>query len=98
MARHRSYGHDGNPPEAEASPESPLSDVETDGLLGADHRFSSDLEDLLPTVEMEGMDISAEGKLPFPRERGADSELDDPEMNGITPRFEELEKTSDPVR
>ena len=98
MARHRSYGHDGNPPEAESSPESPLSDVETDGLLGDDHRFSSDLEDLLPTVEMEGMDISAEGKLPFPRRPGADLELDDPEMTGITPRLEELEKTSDPVR
>ena len=103
MARHRSYGQDGNPPETEveaeveSSPESPLSDVETDGLLGADHRFSSDLEDLLPTVEMEGMDISAEGK-PFPHRRGGDSELDDPEMTGITPRLEELEKTSDPVR
>lgn len=58
--------------------------------------LSDDLDDLITTLEMEGLDVSPEGKLPSERRRRMDSEFDiaDDENSGK----DALDKTSDPVK
>jgi RNA polymerase primary sigma factor len=98
LARQDSYVRNDNPPESDPSSESILSEVETSRLVGNDDQFSDDLDDLIETVETEGMDLSPEGKLPSQRRPGEYSELDDIDGTETRASAEGLDKTSDPVR
>ena len=56
-----------------------------------------DLDDLVTTVEAEGIDLSLEGKMPSVRTRNLYRELDADDEEGTLPA-ETLDKTNDPVR
>ncbi len=57
-----------------------------------------DLDELVATVENEGMEISPEGMLPSERKRALDAELTESEDLDLAPAAEALDRTSDPVR
>jgi len=66
--------------------------------LSADAVSSAgDLEELVTTVEAEGIDLSLEGKMPSARTRNLYRELDGDDEEGTLPA-EALDKTNDPVR
>ncbi len=96
MARKGIYGLDGDSLESDPAGESMLREEETSRLTGERFSLSDDLDDLLTTVETEGIDLSPESKLPSERRPSTNSEFDiaDDESLGK----EALDNTSDPVR
>ena len=67
-------------------------------LVGNEYQFTNDLDDLITTVETEGMDITPEGKLPSERRPGAYSDLEDAEGVHTSLPSDGADKTNDPVR
>jgi RNA polymerase primary sigma factor len=98
LTRQGSYDRNGNPLKYDLSPESTLSGEETSRLIGEGYQFSNDLEDLITTVETEGIDLSQEGKLFSQRRPGTYSELDDADDSEASVPTDRLDKTNDPVR
>jgi RNA polymerase primary sigma factor len=100
LARQRSYGRENNPPEDDSShdpalsEESTLSEEEIPRLIGQGYQFSNDLDDL----ETEGIDLSADGKLPSRRIPGMYSETEDADESETRVSAERLDKTNDPVK
>ena len=76
-----------------------LSEIESRRLLREDEQPEGDLEDLVTTMENEGIEISPEGN-PFPseRRRRPDSELNETQDLDLNSAAEALDKTNDPVR
>ena len=94
MAHHNSYEPPEEPLDLEADKPF-LAEKERSHLVEEDDPFPGDLDDLTQTVEMEGMAVSAEGRVSS-RDRGGpyseDEETDDAVLPGPA------DKTSDPIR
>ena len=75
--------------------ESMLREEET-SPLALDRGPSDDLDDLITTLEMEGVDLSPEGRLRLERRSGTDSEFDIADDENSDK--DALDKSSDPVR
>ena len=86
----RPYDTSENPPD----PDPP----ETDRLSGDDLSLDDDLDELVTTIEAEGIDLSPEGKMPSARTRNSYQELDTGDEEELTHSPEELTRTNDPVR
>ena len=71
---------------------------EPDHLSGQDLSSSGDLGELVTTVEVEGIDLSPDGKMPSGHTRHLYRELDADSDEGFTLPADELAKTNDPVR
>ena len=97
MARHN-ISHDEGELLDPAPDKSYLNEIESRGLLREDEQSEGDLDDLVTTVENEGIEISPEGMLPSERKRKPESELNEAEDLDLSFAAEALDKTSDPVR
>jgi RNA polymerase primary sigma factor len=100
LAHQDDYGPRRTPPEPDAATDSTLSEEQTSRLVGNGYQFENenDLEDLITTVETEGIEFSEEGKLPSQRRPGPYSELDDGDESETRIPADKLDKTNDPVR
>jgi RNA polymerase primary sigma factor len=96
LARPESYGPNRDPLESDPASESILREEAASRFVGARFPLPDDLDDLITTVQTEGIDLSPEGKLPSERRLRTDSELD--VANDGDSSKEALDKTSDPVR
>ena len=88
MSRHHTYDSE-NPLDADQP--------ETERLSGEGLSPAGDLDELLSTVEAEGIDLSPEGKMPSAPTRNLYRELDTHD-EGFTLAADGLAKTNDPVR
>ena len=88
MSRHHTYDRE-NPLDADQP--------ETERLSGEGLSPAGDLDELLSTVEAEGIDLSSEGKMPSAPTRNLYRELDTDD-EGFTLAADGLAKTNDPVR
>jgi RNA polymerase primary sigma factor len=75
-----------------------LRKIESSVSTGNDEESEDDLDDLVATVENEGIEISPEGLLPSERKRSLNGVLPDAEDVDMGPAAEPADKTSDPVR
>ena len=75
-----------------------LTREEANDLSGEDLPAPDDLGELVSTVETEGIDLSADGKMPSAPGRGLYRELDNAEEEEVPLGGEALDKTNDPVR
>ena len=87
--RHK-YDSSENPPD----PDQP----ETGRFSGEDLSPLGDLDELVATVEAEGIDLSPEGKMPSAHTRNLYREPGADEEEELTPSQDGLAKTNDPVR
>ena len=71
---------------------------ESDRLSGEDIAPAGDLDELVTTVEAEGIDLSPEGRMPSARTRKLYRELGAGDEEEFTLPADELAKTNDPVR
>ena len=94
MSRHK-Y----NPSENSLDPDEPEKPYfgEETNHLSAEDVSPSELDELVTTVETEGIDLSSEGKMPSARTRNLFRELDADEEEVMLPA-DRLDKTNDPVR
>jgi len=88
LSRHHTYDRE-NPLDADQP--------ETERLSGEGLSPAGDLDELLSTVEAEGIDLSSEGKMPSAPTRNLYRELDTDD-EGFTLAADGLAKTNDPVR
>src|SRR5262249_58841538 len=88
LSRHHKYEPSENPLDPDQ--------IEKPYLSAEAVSSSGDLDDLVTTVEAEGIDLSPEGKMPSARTRNLYRELDDEEE--VTLPADGLDKTNDPVR
>jgi len=77
--------------------ENPRFGPETDHLSAEDLSLDENLDELITTIEGEGIDLSPAGKIPSARTRNLYRELDTDDEE-VTPLAEGLDKTNDPVR
>ena len=75
-----------------------LPQVETSGIAGKDLHSSEDYDDMVATVETEGIDLSAEGKMPSERRKSLFRDPDDPAEEEAAPAADVLATTNDPIR
>ena len=96
MARKGIYGPDGDSLESDPAGQSMLHEEDGSPFARSSVPVSEDLDDLIATLETEGIDLSPDGRLPSERRPRTDSEFDigDDENSGK----DALDKTSDPVR
>ena len=71
---------------------------ETDRLSDDDLSQAGDLDELVTTVEVEGIDLSPDGKMPSGRTKNLYRELDTDDEEELTLAADELARTNDPVR
>jgi RNA polymerase primary sigma factor len=96
LARKGIYGSDGDSLESDPAGEAILREEEASRFAQNGIPLSDDLDDLLATVETEGIDLSPKSRLRSQRSSRTNSELDvEDEQN---PDENTLDKTSDPVR
>lgn len=96
MAHKGIYDPDRDSLESDPAGESMLHEEEASSFARSSVPVSDDLDDLIATLETEGIDLSPEGRLPSERRPKTDSEFDigADENSGK----DALDKTSDPVR
>jgi RNA polymerase primary sigma factor len=92
------YGSNGTPSLSDSAVGGTLSEEESRRLVGNEYQFTNDLDDLVTTIETEGIDLSPEGKLPSERRPSTYSELDDADDMQTRVPAEGADKTNDPVR
>jgi Sigma-70 factor, region 1.2 len=95
LARHDPYDQQRDLPDYDGPY---LHKIESSVSTGKDEEFEDDLDDLVATVENEGIEISQEGLLPSERKRSLDRELAEAEDVNLGLAAEPLDGTSDPVR
>ena len=97
MANHDKYDPDWKQPDPDQEDKGYLTQGEASGLIGAEVTSAGELDDLVMTLDGEGIDLH-EGELPSQRRRQTGFGLDDQEEldTAIAPGV--LDKTSDPVR
>ena len=98
MTRYKPYDATRNSLESSETGQPYLSEEDASRLIGEDAHSEADLldEDLIATLQTEGMDVSPEGELPSQRKRKSSTELDDGEE--LQASAETVDGTSDPVR
>ena len=90
MSRRHTYDPGDNP----LDPNQP----ETDRLSGEELSPLDDLDELVTTVEAEGIDLSSDGKMPSARSRNSYQELGDAQDEEVGAPTDAPDKTSDSVR
>jgi len=95
LARHDPYDQHRDLPDHDGSY---LRKIESSVSTGKDEESEDDLDDLVATVENEGIEISPEGLLPSERKRSLNGDLDEAEDVDQGLPAEPLDRTSDPVR
>jgi RNA polymerase primary sigma factor len=97
LANHDKYDPDWKQPDPDQEDKGYLTQGEASGLIGVEVTSAGELDDLVMTLDGEGIDLQ-EGELPSQRRRKTDFGLDDQEDldTGLAPGV--LDKTSDPVR
>ena len=97
MATHDKFDPDWKPADAEEEDKGYLTTTEASGFIGAEVTSVDELDDLVMTLDGEGIDLG-EGELPSQRRRKTGFGLDDHEEVDAALAPGALDKTSDPVR
>ncbi|HEX3584842.1 MAG TPA: sigma-70 family RNA polymerase sigma factor, partial [Candidatus Angelobacter sp.] len=97
MATHDKFDPDWKPADAEEEDKGYLTTTEASGFIGAEVASADELDDLVMTLDGEGIDLG-EGELPSQRRRKTGFGLDDHEDVDAALAPGVLDKTSDPVR
>lgn len=97
MGRQRKYNSSEDPLDSD-SPEQPYFSQEATPISAEDLASTEDLDDLVTTVEAEGIDLSPDGKMPSGRTRNLYQELGDAQDEEVSAATDALDKTNDPVR
>jgi RNA polymerase primary sigma factor len=97
LATHDKFDPDWKPVDPEDEDKGYLTTSEASGFIGAEVPSADDIDDLVLTLDTEGIDLH-EGELPSQRRRNTGFGLDDQEELDTTVAPGVLDKTSDPVR
>lgn len=97
MSRRPTYDRSESPLDPD-QPNKPYFNREASHLSDEDLSGASDLDELVTTVEVEGIDLSPEGKMPSAHTRNLYRELGGDEEEEIALPPDGLDKTNDPVR
>ena len=97
MATHDKFDPDWKPVDPEDEDKGYLTTSEASGFIGVEVPSADDIDDLVLTLDTEGIDLQ-EGELPSQRRRNTGFGLDDQEELDTTVAPSVLDKTSDPVR
>jgi RNA polymerase primary sigma factor len=94
LNHYKTYDASGDPLDREEPGKPYLTEEEASGLMDREEPQPADLDDLVSTVQNEGIDVSSEGELPSQRRRKPELEDGDEVETAAEP----LDTTNDPVR
>ena len=97
MATHDKFDPDWKQVDPEDEDKEYLTPTEASGFIGTEVPSADDIDDLVMTLDTEGIDLT-EGELPSQRRRKTGFGLDDQEELDTSVAPSVLDKTSDPVR
>ena len=97
MATHDKFDPDWKLVNSDEEDKGYLTQSEASGFIGVEVPSADDIDDLVMTLDTEGIDLQ-EGELPSQRRRQTGFGLDDQEELDTTAAPSALDKTSDPVR